>query len=79
MLTAKVEEVRMGRITSIGSLPIKSNGIMPVYKRQSGMTFMKTAERWHVRVERRGSTKAWTATEEVVTYDPDEMVEVIVE
>lgn len=69
----------MGRITSIGSLPIRSNGIMPVYKRQSGMTFMKTAFHWHVRVERRGSNKAWTATEEVAKYNPDEMVEVIIE
>lgn len=67
----------MGRITSIGSLVSTRNGIMPVYKRQSDMTFMKTDHTRHVRVERRGNDKWWTAIEDVVEFNPNEMVEVI--
>ncbi len=65
----------MGRLTAIGDLSIKAK--MPVYKRQSGTIFMKLDKFRHVRVEQRGNRKAWTAIEDVVHLDPNEMVEVL--
>ncbi|MFZ2555883.1 MAG: hypothetical protein WAZ27_01790 [Minisyncoccia bacterium] len=65
----------MGRITAIGELRLKLK--MPVYKRQSGTIFMKLDRQWHVRVEQRGNKKAWTAIEDVVQFDPAEIVEVL--
>jgi hypothetical protein len=65
----------MGRTARIKDL--KFYPVNAVYRRADGYHYMKMTATKHVRVERRGSVKQWTATHEITAFDGEEVVEVV--